>query len=102
MNAHIKLYYRHCEYIDWYCIGNPVDIANILKFCTNLGKNSGDGWGEVARWQIDEWDHDWSQRDSNGKLMRAVPLKEGSIGLLYGLRPSYWNPRHIKQCKMPV
>lgn len=35
------------------------------------------------------------------KLMRNVPVKPGTPGVLYGLRPSYWNPRHISLCKMP-
>lgn len=100
-NAHIKLYYRHCEYIDWYCVGWPEEIAELLQFCTHLGKNTGDGWGEVLRWEVIEWPEDWSVRGQGNKLMRNVPLSQNGRGLLYGLRPSYWNPRHIAVCKMP-
>ena len=101
-NAHIKLYYRHCEYIDWYCVGWPNKIAELLQFCTNLGKNSGDGWGEVLRWEVKDWQEDWSVRGLNNRLMRNVPLKQDGNGVLYGLRPSYWNARHISICKMPI
>lgn len=99
-NAHIKLYYRHCTHIDWYCVGNPIEIAKLLSFCTNLGKNSGDGWGEVLKWEIKDWAENWSVKNDKGELMRAVPAYKGD-GILYGLRPSYWNPRHIMSCFMP-
>lgn len=101
-NANIKLYYRHCTYIDWFCVGWPDKIAELLQFCTHLGKNTGDGWGEVVRWEITEWPHDWSVRGENNKLMRNVPLLDPDRGFLYGLRPSYWNPKHITNCLMPA
>jgi CRISPR type IV-associated protein Csf3 len=100
-NAHIKLYYRHCTYIDWYCVGWPDKIAELLQFCTNIGKNTGDGWGEVLKWEITEWPEDWSVRGMGNKLMRNVPMQQDKPGFMYGLRPSYWNPRHISVCKMP-
>lgn len=99
--AHIKLYYRHCEYIDWYCVGVPGKLAELLRFCTNLGKNAGDGWGQVKRWEVKEWPEDWSVRGPGNKLMRNVPLKQDGRGIIYGLRPSYWNPKHIFVTKMP-
>lgn len=98
--AHIKLYYRHCSYIDWYCIGCPIQLSVLLQFCTNIGKDAGDGWGQVLKWEITEWPEDWSIRGMGNKLMRSVPMQNRS-GFLYGLRPSYWNPRHISVCKMP-
>lgn len=96
---HIKIYYRHCSYVEWYCIGNPYDIASLLRFCTHIGKNPGDGWGEVKKWEIVDWPEDWSIRGAGNKLMRAVPWRKST--LQYGLRPSYWNSRHIFPCKMP-
>lgn len=99
-NAHIKLYYRHSTHIDWYCIGNPEDICTLLQFCTNLGKNFGDGWGEVLKWEVKEWPENWSIKNDKGELMRAVPAYRGD-GQLYGLRPSYWNPRHVMTCFLP-
>ena len=96
---HIKIYYRHASFIEWYCVGNPYDIASLLRFCTHIGKNSGDGWGEVQRWEIVDWPEDWSIRGPGNKLMRAVPNRKSNF--LYGLRPSYWNSRHIFPCKMP-
>jgi CRISPR type IV-associated protein Csf3 len=98
---HIKMYYRTATYIDWYCVGWPDQIMDLLRFCTHLGKNTGDGWGAVLRWEVTEWPEDWSIRGPQNKLMRAVPLQQDRNGFLYGLRPSYWNPRHQFICKMP-
>ncbi len=100
-NAYIKLYYRHCKYIDWYCVGWPEKIAELLQFCTHIGKNAGDGWGEVKRWEIIKWHEDWSIRGKDNKLMRNVPIQQNETGFLYGIRPSYWDPRHIVICEMP-
>ena len=96
---HIKMYYRTVSHIDWFCIGKPDELMQLLRFCTHIGKNAGDGWGEILKWEVIEWPEDWSVRGPNKKLMRAVPAKNSSF--LYGLRPSYWNPRHIFPCKMP-
>jgi len=99
--AHIKMYYRLAEYVDWYCIGDPIKIASILRFCTNIGKNAGDGWGAVKKWEISDWPENWSIRGFNNKLMRNIPLKDQSgKGYIYGIRPSYWNPKHQFFCKM--
>jgi hypothetical protein len=95
---HIKMYYRHCNYVEWYCVGWPDKILELLQFCTNIGKNGGDGWGVVKNWEVQEWPEDWSVRGFGNKLMRAVPADGG---YLYGVRPSYWNSRHIFPCKMP-
>jgi hypothetical protein len=96
---HIKMYYRHASFVEWYCIGNPVEIAELLRFCTHVGKNAGDGWGEVANWEIKNWPEDWSIRGPQNKLMRAVPDEKSNF--VYGLRPSYWNSKHIFPVKMP-
>jgi hypothetical protein len=99
---HIKMYYRFANYIDWYCVGWPDKIAELLQFCTGLGKNTGDGWGQVKKWEVTEWPEDWSIRGFNNKLMRNVPLNDqDGRGFLYGIRPSYWNSRHQFLCKMP-
>lgn len=100
--GHIKFYYHHALYVDWYCVGVPERLIELLRFCTHIGKNTGDGWGAVLRWEVKEWPEDWSIRGFNNKLMRPVPLPDqDGKGHHYGLRPSYWNPRHIFVCKMP-
>lgn len=95
---HIKMYYRFAEYVEWYCVGDAEKISRLLQFCTAIGKNTGDGWGQVLQWEIKNWPEDWSIRGHNNKLMRAVPCK---TGIPYGLRPSYWNPKHVTKCIVP-
>lgn len=96
---HVNIYYRHCEYVEWYCIGIPDQIGRLLQFCTHLGKKTSQGWGSILQWEVKEWPEDWGIRGPGGRLMRAVPVNGN--GFLYGIRPSYWNPRHIFPCKMP-
>jgi CRISPR type IV-associated protein Csf3 len=96
---HIKMYYRHATYIEWYCTAWHEELCELLKFSTTIGKNGGDGWGSVLKWVVDEVDEDWAIRNDKNKLMRAVPVVESSV--TYGVRPSYWNPRHIFMCRMP-
>jgi CRISPR type IV-associated protein Csf3 len=99
-NYHIKVYYRHALYIDWYADGDPAAIEKLLQFCTHLGKKTAQGWGAVLRWQVSEWHEDWSIRGGKeNRLMRNVPVR--GEGFLYGVRPSYWLPKHQFPCKMP-
>jgi CRISPR type IV-associated protein Csf3 len=97
---HITYYYRYAPYIDWYCNGDVDELRKLLNFCTGIGKNIGEGWGAVKNWEISDWPENWSIRGYQNKLMRAVPML-GNNGFLYGVRPSYWNPRHQFNCKMP-
>lgn len=96
---HVKIYYRHAKYVEWYADADKNEMKRILKFCTHLGKKTSQGWGSVLRWEITDWPEDWSVRGEGNKLMRAVPMQDN--GLLYGVRPSYWLPKHQFSCKMP-
>lgn len=96
---HVNVYYRHAMYVEWYCIGVPSELERLLKFCTHIGKKTAQGWGSVLRWEVTEWPEDWAVRGPGNRLMRAVPVR--GDGFMYGVRPSYWNERHIFPCKMP-
>ena len=96
---HVDVYYRHALYVEWYCIGWKPEVQNLLRFCTHIGKKTSQGWGSVLEWEVIDWPEDWSIRGPGNRLMRPVPVLDG--GYLYGIRPSYWNPRHIVNCKMP-
>lgn len=98
-NYHVKVYYRHALYVDWYADGERKELERILKFCTHLGKKCSQGWGAVLRWEVIQWPEDWSIRGIGGRLMRNVPVN--GPGVLYGVRPSYWLPKHQFTCKMP-
>lgn len=96
---HINVFYRHANYVEWYALASKPQLEDLIKFVTHIGKKTAQGWGSVKEWEITEWPEDWSIRGPGNKLMRAVPVKGN--GFLYGVRPSYWNSRHIFQCKMP-
>lgn len=95
---HIKVYYRHALYVEWYADGDKEALQHVLRFCTHLGKKTSQGWGAVLRWEITEWPEDWSIRGMGNRLMRSVPAERG---ILYGLRPSYWLPKHQYPCALP-
>lgn len=98
-NYFVKEYTWSCLYVDWYCRGNKKELEMILPFCTHIGKKSSQGCGAVLRWEINETDRDWWKENDNGELMRAIPCKDGLF--TYGIRPSYWLPKHQFNCKMP-
>lgn len=98
-NYHNALYTRTALYVDWYGVGDPERIRDLLRFCTHIGKKTSQGYGSVLRWEVSDWPENWSTRGPGGKLMRAVPMLGN--GITYGIRPSYWNPKHQFSCKMP-
>jgi len=93
---HMPVLYRAALWIEWYCIGDKKEIEHFLSTVTHLGKKAVQGWGRVARWQIEPWSWDWSVWRSDGRLMRGIPPEDLdghefdlNIGN-YGIRPSYW------------
>lgn len=65
---------------------------------THIGKKAAQGYGRVIAWTVEPWPEQWWLRDGRGKLMRAMPEPGG---VLYGVRPSYWEPRHQTECRLP-
>ena len=51
---HVNVYYRHAEYVEWYCIGVPEKLVQMLRFCTHIGKKTAQGWGSVKEWEVKE------------------------------------------------
>lgn len=96
---HINAYYRHALHIDWYAVGDPGAIRNALRFCTHLGKKTSQGWGAVKEWEVTDWPEDWSVKDGQGRLMRAIPSDRGNF--VCGIRPSYWHRKHQFYCLIP-
>lgn len=95
----MPVFYRHALHVDWYCRGRPNELRALLRFCTHLGKKASQGWGAVLDWQVEPWHEDWSVTGPDGRLMRAVPDPGGEH--IYGIRPSYWNPRHQTRVRLP-
>lgn len=96
---HMPVFYRSALSVSWYVVGDRAEIARVLRFVTHVGKKVSQGWGAIRRWTVDPFPHDWSVWSSTGKLMRAIPEAESPT--TYGLRPSYWLPKHQFRCRMP-
>lgn len=98
-NYFIKEYTRNAEYVEWYLRGNKDAVEKLLFFCTHIGKKSAQGCGSVMDWTVQETDRDWYKNNDQGRLMRAMPSHKGNF--IYGIRPSYWNPKHQTNVLMP-
>jgi CRISPR type IV-associated protein Csf3 len=98
-NYFVREYTWNCLYVDWYCRGIKSELETLLSFCTHIGKKSSQGCGSVLGWDVNKTERDWYKNNDDGKLMRAIPSRKGNI--LYGIRPSYWHPRHQTMCVMP-
>lgn len=103
---HMPIFYRAALWVEWHCIGDRVEIEQLLSTVTHIGKKASQGWGRVARWEIEPWHEDWSVwRD--GRLTRGIPAEDvcdtgGPFNLAYyGIRPSYWKKSNHKMLAMP-
>jgi CRISPR type IV-associated protein Csf3 len=95
---HMPVFYRHALEVSWYVVGEPDLIRSLLSCCTHLGKKTSQGWGAVLKWNLARHSKDWSVRDDQGRLMRAIPA---NAGILTGFRPSYWLPKNQTLCDIP-
>lgn len=95
---HMPQFYRHALWVSWFVVGDRPQIENLLSTITHIGKKAAQGMGRVNRWQVTPWREDWSVYGEGGRLMRGIP---DSNGILYGVRPSYWDSRNQVLCKLP-
>lgn len=98
-NYFLKEYTLSATFVDWYLRGVKEEIETLLNFCTHIGKKTAQGCGSVLRWEIAQTDRDWYKDDDNGRRMRAIPSEKGDC--IFGIRPSYWHPRHQTKVLMP-
>lgn len=97
MGYNMPIFCRHALAVRWYAVGDIARLADMLAEITHVGKKIAQGWGRINAWRVEPWAEDWSVwRD--GRLMRARPAAEG---ILYGVRPPYWNPKNQMNCEMP-
>lgn len=102
---HQPVFYRSALWVRWYCVGDKSEITRLLSTCTHLGKKYSQGWGRVARWEIESIADDFSTW-KDGKLMRGIPEADrpadhiGNVAL-YGIRPSYWKSENQMMLVMP-
>lgn len=92
------VFLRHTLAVRWYAVGNIDKVSALLESVTHLGKKVSQGWGRVNRWEVEPWAHDWSVFRGQ-EVMRAIPSKDG---ILYGVRPPYWQPKNQTPCRLPA
>jgi len=90
--------YRHALWVRWYATGDLAAVRDLLADVTHIGKKTAQGYGRVISWTVEPWPEQWWLYDGHGRLMRAIPDEHG---VLYGIRPSYWLPRHQTLCRLP-
>lgn len=93
----MPVFYKHALEIIWYVVGDIQGIHKLLRHVTHIGKKYSQGWGRIRKWEIKEIPNDWSER-KNGKPTRSLPKKDG---ILWGIRPSYWDPENQIECELP-
>jgi hypothetical protein len=97
--------------VAWFVGGSKRrNLKTILDDIDSIGKKRSHGYGRVARWAIDEVEHDWSwfADTPHGKLlMRVLPWCESlrqCIGwkrAFAGWAPPYWHPERYIEVAVP-
>lgn len=87
------------------CVGRAALMGSALLFqiglktlsiiTTHIGKKPSQGDGAILRWTVEPCAEDLSERDGEGRLMRAIP---DPAGVVMGFRPSYWERRNQTNC----
>ena len=87
----------------WYAVGDGDAVLELCRGVTHVGKKTSQGRGAIEQWIVEPWEEDWSERDGEGKITRALPATEYSGGLVrrYGLRPPYWYRDNQALCHIP-
>jgi len=94
----MPVFYRHALHVSWYVFGKRSTIADLLATVTHIGKKPAQGEGRVTRWTVEPAAHDYSVYGAAGQPMRSIPAK---VGVLYGVRPSYWYHKNQVICRLP-
>jgi CRISPR type IV-associated protein Csf3 len=95
---HMPVFTRHALSVHWFVVGNMAGIRELLRFASNIGKKSAQGYGAILEWSIEPLSDDYSVRDAQGKLTRPIPSESG---VFIGYRPSYWAARNQTTCEVP-
>lgn len=93
----MPVFTKFAKEICWYAVGDKIEIGRLLKFVTNLGKYTVQGFGAVLDWRIENWHSDWSLNSPSG-LMRAIPAEQGTH---FAFRPPSWSLENQTICRLP-
>lgn len=95
----MPVFYRHALSVSWYVFGERGAITDLLATVTHIGKKPAQGEGRINQWTVEPAAHDYSVYGANGQPMRSIPSK---MGVLYGVRPSYWYHKNQTLCLLPT
>lgn len=100
----------------WYCVGDKEQIQNLLSKVYYLGKKHSQGKGQVAKWEVEEIDKDYSIFIDD-VLIKTVPIDylqtkgiepdlQTTVIKQIPFKPPYWLfPPHpkadIRMCAVP-
>lgn len=97
----------------WFCcVGNPVEIEELLQNWNFLGKKTAQGYGQIKKITIHplgQNQHDWSCYDENGNPTRAIPVEVNNVGdfskllpkisiIMSTYHPPYWDNSQATWC----
>lgn len=99
-------YDREMQTIHWFCVGDRDGITELLQPVTNLGKKRSQGCGQVHKWEVIRFKHDWHLWRGNS-LARPMPInmipQPQSINMMnWGWRPPTWLAANKSMCFMPT
>lgn len=109
-SADVPVPIRITDKVSWYLIGEIEEIKQLLNKCTSLGKRRAMGCGQVSRWEIVEYDQDYSLV-RNGNLMTALPqIHKNNVSfdstkttlIRWNTHAPRWEKRNATMCYMPV
>ena len=99
-------YDRKMQTIHWFCVGDRDGITELLQPATNLGKKRSQGCGQVHKWEVLPFEHDWHLWRGDS-LARPMPInmisQPQSINMMnWGWRPPVWLAANKSMCYMPT
>jgi CRISPR type IV-associated protein Csf3 len=99
-------YDREMQTIHWFCVGDADRISELLKPVTNLGKKRSQGCGQVHKWEVLPFEHDWHlwRGDSLARPMPVgmIPQPQNINMMQWGWRPPTWLAANKSMCYMPT
>jgi len=99
-------YDREMQTIHWFCVGDANKISDLLQSITHLGKKRSQGCGQVHKWEVLPFEHDWHLWRGD-KLARPMPVNmiepPQAINMMqWGWRPPTWLAANKSMCFMPT
>jgi CRISPR type IV-associated protein Csf3 len=96
--------------LDWWCVGDEVEVPALLALVTSLGKKRGVGIGRVREWSVEpckSWGDGFPVVAPDGTPMRPLPLDWPGVRVdaarAYAcLRPPYWLRECEVECFVPA